>query len=189
MRKVLLALMLVALGAAAALLAQRGMSDLDLSRYVVIPHFDDKAAEHERNAFDAELDKAGIRGCANVFGALGDVMTQGARYAASTAWDRQGRYISSSVALDFPAGTGSIKAAGVVFAASGRDGRCSGNFVRVFPVPADCGTFQQANLQDAKRRDDLAGLAVYDMPNGWSVTLLPTPAACVVVATASVSRG
>ncbi|MGK9283664.1 hypothetical protein [Sinorhizobium meliloti] len=166
-------------------------------RYEAVANFLSKPAVAETNEtvpappdtpFRQHAKQAGLQACANVFPALGTLLTNGSQYGVQSTWNNDqpdAHAVQALVGMNYAAEGYSGPAAGVVVAAP-TGSLCEGSMVRVAPFSASCADMPVMLPKGSKLTDNLAQVSVYELPdNGGNVMLLPTGNSCVVVSVAS----
>lgn len=141
--------------------------------------------------FLQHVKQAGLKSCSTVFPVLGELLTNGAKYAVQTAWSNDAadkHAVQALVGMSYATQSYSGPAAGIVFAAP-TPSNCEGTMVRVAPFSAACTEVPAILPQGSKLTNNLGPVAVYALGNnGGNALLLQTGNGCVVVSVASAAR-
>ncbi|MCO6181001.1 hypothetical protein [Ciceribacter sp. RN22] len=137
--------------------------------------------------FLAHAREAGLEKCATVFPILGQMLTDGARFAVQSEWNEKepDRHpVQALVGLDYQSEQYTGPAAGLVFAAP-NGSSCEGTMVRVAPLPASCDSVSGSLPTGSKLIRSLGESSVFDLAdNGGQALLLPSGTTCIVVSVA-----
>jgi hypothetical protein len=137
--------------------------------------------------FHKHVSQAGIRSCANVFPALGQVLTLGSSYAVNTQWNStspDAHPVQAVTGMNYDMPDYKAQAAGIVFASPIGEG-CEGNLVRVAPFQKTCEEVVGTLPKGSVLAETLSGTPLYNLANNTGQALLvPTGSSCVVVSVA-----
>jgi hypothetical protein len=135
--------------------------------------------------------QAGLKSCSTVFPVLGELLTNGSKYAVQSAWASEAadrHAVQALVGMSYTTQNYNGPAAGIVFAAPTQSA-CEGTMVRVAPFTASCADVPSLLPQGSKLSNNLGPVAVYALGNnGGNALLLQTGSGCVVVSVASAAR-
>lgn len=189
----------VAIYSAAGILALGGLVYGSMN-YAALQNLFSQPAVAETNKADRtrpetpflqHVKQAGLKSCSTVFPVLGELLTNGAKYAVQTAWSNDAadkHAVQALVGMSYTTQSYSGPAAGVVFTAPTQS-NCEGTMVRVAPFSAACSEVPSILPQGSKLSNNLGPIAVYALGNnGGNALLLPTGTGCVVVSVASAAR-
>jgi len=147
-------------------------------------------APQSADAFRQQADKLGVRQCANLFSALGQVVTLGSTYAVQAqadgkAPDKHPVQGVAGIAYNTPGYSG--QAAGVVMAAPvGKS--CEGQLVRVAPFQQSCAEVIKLFPQGSTAAGNLSGVPLYNLGgNQGQAMMIANGPSCVVVTIARVA--
>lgn len=141
------------------------------------------------NLFHEQAGKLGVRRCASLLTALGNIVTNGAAHgvqtqAESTGPDAHGAQAVVGMTYSTPGYRG--QAADVVMAAPVGD-KCEGQLVRVAPFQQNCQAVVALLPAGSTAAGNLAGVPLYNLGGNQGQAMLVTSGnACVVV---TVARG
>lgn len=145
------------------------------------------ASTQPETPFQKHVAQAGIQACAQLFPALGQVLTHGANYAVNTQWNNSSpdsHPVQAVMGMSYDMADYKAQAAGVVFASPVGES-CEGNLVRVAPFPKPCQDVAKTLLKGSKLAEILAGTPLFNLAdNGGQALLVPTGSSCIVVTVA-----
>lgn len=173
----------------AALLASGGQAAAQTNQARSNPARNQAAAQPAPAAsvFQQQANQLGVRRCANLFTALGNLATYGAAHsvqtrAENTAPDAHGVQAVVGMTYNTPGYSG--QAAGIVMAAPVGN-RCEGQFVRVAPFQRPCKDVVALLPAGSTAAGNLSGVPLYNLGgNQGQALLVASGNACVVVSVA-----
>lgn len=138
------------------------------------------------STFSAEASKLGVRQCANLYSALGAMVSLGSDYAVLTqaepsAPDAHG--VQGVVGMTYSGPDHNGQAAGVVLAAPVGN-VCEGQVVRVAPFERPCADTVALLPPGSAPVGSLSGVPLYDLGNQGQALLVSSGSSCVVVTVA-----
>lgn len=139
------------------------------------------------NEFGKAAAQMQVKTCAALFSVLGQTLTVNSQYSAKLIPDKtdsNAHGLTAIVGQIYGKDGAETKGMGTLFAAP-VNGRCEGLLVRTLLMRQACAEVAAARLpQGTKRQDDLAQTAVFAMPDGGTITMLPASAdSCIVTMT------
>jgi hypothetical protein len=148
-------------------------------------------SKQPRTPFYNHAHEAGIATCADVFPALGEMLTSGSEYAVQTEWDKttpNAHSIEALAGLTYKSPHYTGQAVGIVFA-SPAGNSCEGNMVRVAPFAQSCQDVVGLMPKGSTLAQSLNGAPLYNLGNnGGQALLLTVNNACVVVSVARMAE-
>ena len=138
------------------------------------------------STFSAEAGKLGVRQCANLYSALGAMVSLGSNYAVLTqaepsAPDAHG--VQGVVGMTYSGPDHNGQAAGVILAAPVGN-VCEGQVIRVAPFERPCADTLALLPAGSNPVGSLSGVPLYDLGNQGQALLVSSGSSCVVVTVA-----
>ncbi|WP_129794612.1 hypothetical protein [Sphingosinicella sp. CPCC 101087] len=139
------------------------------------------------DAFRDQVERVGVRRCANLFSALGNIVAYGAAHSVQVQADRESpdeRGVQGLVGMTYGMPDHQGQAAGIVIAAPVGEG-CEGQLVRVAPFQRPCPDVVALLPAGSREAGTLSGVPLYDLGAEQGQGLLVASGeSCVVVTVA-----
>lgn len=149
------------------------------------------AAPATANLFKAQAAKLGAPQCAELYGALGLGLAQGAAYTVKTETNKESpntHIVQGVVGLTYNSPDLKGQAGGVVLAAPSVQG-CEGYLVRVAPFQKPCTEVVRLLPPGSVGEQTLSGVAQYRLGgNQGQALMIPSGSTCVVVSLAGMTQ-
>lgn len=141
--------------------------------------------------FPAEAGKLGVRKCANVYSALGQMVSHGSNYAVRTQTEPtapDAHTVHGLLGMTYSGPDHNGQAAGVVLAAP-VGSSCEGQLVRVAPFEQPCADTVRLLPAGSAGVADLSGVPLYELGgNQGQALLVSSGTGCVVVTVARAAQ-